>query len=168
MQREQRPGRRKRWEIMYQVLTAPQKAEDSATTVGVPVSTVHRVIATDKWEGGAAIETPGNGGRRHQYLTLEQEHAFLQPFVARVAQGERVVGAEIHHTFEEHVGHGVDDSTISRLLNRQGWRHHGTGVKASSSSAPALESTRVQGDEVTVQARRTQSFSPKPTRKQPS
>lgn len=73
--------------------------------------------------------------------------------------------AEIHHAFEEQVGHLVDDSTIYRLLNRQGWRQHGGGVKASSASAPALESTRAQGDGVTARARRKPSFSPKPTRK---
>lgn len=165
MQREPRLWRRKLWEIIYQALTAPRKAEEIARTVGVSVSTVHRVIAAYKREGGAAIETPGKGGRRHQYLTLEQEHAFLQPFVARAAQGEKVTVAEIHHAFEEQVGHLVDDSTIYRLLNRQGWRQHGGGVKASSASAPALENTRAQGDGVTVRARRKPSFSPKPTRK---
>lgn len=165
MQREPRLWRRKLWEIMYQALTAPRKAEEIARTAGVSVSTVHRVIAAYKREGGAAIETPGKGGRRHQYLTVEQEHAFLQPFVARVAQGEKVTVAEIRHAFEEQVGHLVDDSTIYRLLNRQGWRQHGGGVKASSASAPALESTRAQGDAVTVRARRKPSFSPKPTRK---
>lgn len=86
MQGEQRPWRRQHWEIISQALTAPRKAEDIARTVGVSVSTVHRVIATYKRGGVAAIETPGKGGRRHQYLTLKQEHAFLQPFLARAAQ----------------------------------------------------------------------------------
>ena len=168
MQREQRPWRRKPWEIIYQALTDPRQAEDIARTVGVSVSTVHRVIAAYKREGVAAIETPGKGGRRHQYLTLEQEHAFLQPFVARAAQGERATVAEIHHAFEERVGHLIDDSTIYRLLNRHGWRQHGAGVKASSGSAPALESTRAHGDRVAVRARRKQPFPSKPTRHQSS
>jgi hypothetical protein len=38
--------------------------------------------------GLAAIETPGKGGRRHEYMSLEQERRFLQPFFARAAQGE--------------------------------------------------------------------------------
>src|SRR5713101_5734325 len=82
MQREQRPWCRRRWEIISQALTAPRKAEDIARTVGVSPTTVHRVIATSKQRGVAAIETPGKGGRRHQYLTLEQERAFLPPFLA--------------------------------------------------------------------------------------
>ena len=86
MQREQRPWRRQHWEIIYQALTDPRKAEDIATTVGVSASTVHRVIAAYKREGVAALATPGKGGRRHQYLTLEHERAFLQPFVTRAAK----------------------------------------------------------------------------------
>src|SRR5215467_8927601 len=88
IQRERRPWRRKPWEIIYQALTAPCRAEDIARTVGVSISTVHRVIAAYNRVGVAATETPGKGGRRRQYLTLDQERAFLQPFVARAAQGE--------------------------------------------------------------------------------
>ncbi len=168
MQREQRPWRRKPWEIIYQALTAPRQAEDIARTVGVSASTVHRVIAAYNREGVAAIETPGKGGRRHQYLTLEQERAFLQPFVTRAAQGEIATAAEIHHAFEERVGHLVDDSTIYRLLNRQGWRQRGSGGKASSGSAPALESTRAHRDTGAVRERRKQPFPSKAARKQSS
>ena len=168
MQREQRPWCRQPWEIIYQALTAPQKAEDIARTVGVSASTVHRVVAAYNRGGVAAIETPGKGGRRHQYLTLEQERAFLQPFVTRAAQGERTTAAEIHHAFEERVEHLVDDSSIYRLLNRHGWRQRGADVKASSSPDPALESTRPHGNTVSVRARRKQPFSPKATRKQSS
>jgi len=103
MQREQRPWRRKLWEIIYQALTVPSKAEDIARTVGVSASTVHRVIAAYNRGGVTAIETPGKGGRRHQYLTLEQERALLQPFVARAVRGEIATVAEIHQALEERV-----------------------------------------------------------------
>jgi transposase len=168
MQREQRPWCRQHWEIIDQALTAPRQAEDIARTVGVSASTIHRVIAAYNRGGVAAIETPGKGGRRHQYLTLEQERAFLQPFVTRAAQGEIATAAEIHHAFEERVGHLVDDSSIYRLLNRHGWRQRGAGVKASSGSAPALESTRAQGDRVVMRERRKQPFPPKASGKQSS
>lgn len=95
MQEDQRPWRSQRWEIIYQALTAPRKAEDIARAVGVSPATVHRVIATYNQVGVAAIETPGKGGRRHQYLTLEQERAFLQPFLARAARGEITTVVEI-------------------------------------------------------------------------
>src|SRR5947209_8749443 len=73
MQGEQHPWRHQWWEIIYQALTTPRKAEDIARTVGVSPSTVHRVIAASNHAGVAAIDTAGKGGRRHQYLTLEQE-----------------------------------------------------------------------------------------------
>lgn len=111
MQRERRPWCRQHWEIIYQALTAPRKVEDIARTVDVSPTTVHRVIASYNRGGVAAMETPGKGGRRHQYLTQEQEHAFLQPFLTRAARGEIATAAEIHHAFEERVGHTVDDST---------------------------------------------------------
>jgi hypothetical protein len=95
MQGEQRPWCRRRWQIIYQALTAPRQAEDIARTVGVSLTTVRRVMATYKHGGVSAVETPGKGGRRHQYLTLEQERAFLQPFMARAAPGEKATVAEI-------------------------------------------------------------------------
>jgi len=71
------------------------KAEEIARTVGVSCTTVHRVIATYNRRGEAGIDTPGKGGRRHQYLTLEQERAFLQPYLARAARGEITTAVEI-------------------------------------------------------------------------
>jgi transposase len=135
MQGEQRLWRRQRWEIIYQALTAPRKAEDIARTVGVSLTTVHRVIATYKQGGVAAIETPGKGGRRHQYLTLEQERAFLQPFLARAARGEMATVAEVQRAFEEVVKQPVAPSTIARLLDRHGWRQ--LGARCSPAQAPA-------------------------------
>jgi transposase len=134
MQGEQRLWRRQRWKIISQALKAPRKAEDIARTVGVSPSTVHRVIATYNRGGVAAIETPGKGGRRHQYLTLSQERALLQPFLARTARGEMVMAAEIQQAFEAGVKQSVAPSTIYRLLDRHGCRQLGVGT--SSAQAP--------------------------------
>src|SRR2546421_8106116 len=147
MQGEQRLWCRQRWEIISQALKAPRKAEDIARTVGVSLSTVHRVISTYKHMGVAAIETPGKGGRRRQHLTLEQERAFLQPFLARAAQAEMVTVAEVQQAYEEETKQPVAPSTIYRLLERHGWRQRGAGC----SHAPAPESNRAQGDTVAVQ-----------------
>jgi len=154
MQREQRPWCRRRWEIIYQALTAPRKAEDIARTVGVSLATVHQVISTYKRRGVEAIETPGKGGRRRQSLTVEQEQAFLQPFVARAAKGEIATVAEIHQALSQRVGHPVDDSTTYRLLNRQGWSKPGTCVKATASPAPTPESLGMHEETVPVRQRR--------------
>jgi transposase len=153
IQGEQRLWRRQRWEIIYQALTVPLQAEAIAKTVGVSLSTVHRVIAAYKQGGVAAIETAGKGGRRHQHLTLEQERAFLQPFLARAARGEMATVAEIQRAYEEEAKQPVAPSTIYRLLERHGWQQRGAGV--SPAQAPAGKLAR--GNTVPARERREQS-----------
>lgn len=63
------------------------------------------------------METPGKGGRRHQYLTLPEEKEFLAPFFAQAESGEIATVAQIQHAYEAKVGHEVDESMVYRLLN---------------------------------------------------
>jgi transposase len=113
---------RQRWWIVSNALVAPRKAEEIAKHTGVSVTTVRRVISTYNRFGLAAIETPGTGGRRHQYMSMEQERAFLQPFFARAASGEIATAEQIQQAYEAEVKHPVHISTIYRLLDRHGWR----------------------------------------------
>jgi transposase len=113
---------RQRWLIIYNALIDPRQAEDIAKHCGVSKATVHQVISTYNRFGVAAVETAGKGGRRREYLTVEEERAFVAPFFARAEKGEIATTAEIHQAFEERIGHEVEDSTIYRLLNRHGWR----------------------------------------------
>jgi transposase len=122
MTRDPRFWCRQRWLIIYQALIAPRKAEDIATHTGASLTTVRRVISTYNRFGVAAVETPGTGGRRHEYLSLEQERAFLQPFFARAAKGEIATVAEIQRAFEAAIQHPVHQSSIYRLLHRHAWR----------------------------------------------
>ena len=101
---EKRPWLRQRWEIIYQALVAPRHAEDIARTVGVSLSTVHRVMSIYKQGGVAAIETAGKGGRRRKSLTVEQERTFLQPFLERAARGELATVGEIQLALEAQIG----------------------------------------------------------------
>ncbi len=122
MNTEARPWVRQHWWIIYNALVAPRKADEIALHTGVSATTVHRVISTYNRLGPAALETPGKGGRRHEYLTREEERQFLAAFFARAEAGEIATTAEIWRAFETRIGHAVDDSTIYRLLNRHGWR----------------------------------------------
>ncbi len=122
MKRDPRFWVRQRWGIIYNALVAPRKAEEIAKHTGVSVPTVRRVISGYNRLGVAALETPGKGGRRHEYLTVEQEREFLAPFFARAQRGELATAGEIKRAFEAQVGHEVDESTIYRLLHRHGWR----------------------------------------------
>src|SRR5436309_14372899 len=122
MNTERRPWVRQHWWIIYNALVAPRKAQEIALHTGVSVSTVHRVISVYNRLGATAMETPGKGGRRHEYLTLPEEQAFLAPFFAQAARGEIATVAQIQRAYEAKIGHEVDDSTIYRLLARHGWR----------------------------------------------
>lgn len=119
---ETRPWARRAWWIIYNALVAPRKAEEIALHTGVSATTAHRVISTYNRLGPSALETAGKGGRRHHYLTLEEEKAFLAPFFEETERGEIATVAQIQASYEAKVGQEVDDSTIYRLLNRHGWR----------------------------------------------
>ncbi len=100
----------------------PRKAEEIARDMGVSGTSVRRVISGYNRLGLAAIETPGRGGRRHEYMSLEQERRFLQPFFARAAHGEIATAEDIQRAFEAEVKHEVHITSIYRLLDRHGWR----------------------------------------------
>ena len=122
MNTEVRPWVREHWWIIYNALVAPRKAEEIALHTGVSATTVHRVISNYNRLGPTALETPGKGGRRHEYLSLQEEKEFLAPFFAQAESGEIATVAQIQPAFEARVGHEVDESTIYRLLARHGWR----------------------------------------------
>lgn len=122
MKREPRFWVRQRWWIIYHVLIAPRTASEIAKQAGVSPRTVRRVISSYNRLEPAALETPGTGGRRHQYLTAEQERAFLALFVARAQQGEMATAGQIHLALQEQMKHPIHFATVYRLLARHGWR----------------------------------------------
>lgn len=117
-----RPWCRQRWLIIYNALVDPRTAAEIAKHTGTTVAMVHQVISTYNRFGVAGVETPGKGGRRHQYLTLEGEQQFLASFFTRAEEGKIATAGEIKRAFEAQIGHEVDESTIYRLLQRHGWR----------------------------------------------
>ncbi len=122
MKTERRVWVRQHWWIIYNAQVSPRKAEEIALHTGVSATTVHRVIARYNRLGPTAIEQSAKGGRHHEYLTLEQEQAFLQPFFARAERGEIAPVEQIQQAFETQVQQEVHTNTIYRLLHRHGWR----------------------------------------------
>ena len=122
MSNDPRPLYRKRWLIIYNALVDPREAKDIARHTGVSVKTVHKLISTYNRLGVVAVETPGKGGRRNEYMTLEEERELLTPFFELAKKGVLTTIAQIKQEFEKRVGHEVDETTIYRLLKRHEWR----------------------------------------------
>jgi len=113
---------RERWLVIYTAMLEPRPAHAIATQLGVSRPFVAKITSLYKRFGSHGLETIGPGGRRNAYLSPDEETAFLAPFLERAAQGDLVTAKVIHHAFEQHIGHTVDDSTIYRLLQRHQWR----------------------------------------------
>jgi len=122
MKTDPRPLYRNRWLIIYNALVDPRGAEEIAQHCGVKKPTVQQLISRYNRFGIAAVETKGKGGRRREYVTIEQERQFLEPFFTQAQAGEIATVAEIQYAFETRIGHEVDESMIYRLLHRHGWR----------------------------------------------
>jgi transposase len=111
-----------KWLVIYTALVDPRPAPAIALPLGVSVPFVHKISSLYKRYGPSALETPGTGGRRHQYLTMAEEQRFIEPFLQRAATGEMATISSIQDAFEARVHHAVHKTTIYRLLDRHGWR----------------------------------------------
>ena len=116
------PWLRQRWLVIYTALLEPRPAEEIAAQLGVSRPFVSKISSLYKRFGPQGLETVGPGGRRNEYLSKDEEAAFLAPFIKRAAQGEIVTANVIKQAFEQRLGHEVDESTIYRLLQRHQWR----------------------------------------------
>ena len=111
-----------KWLVIYNALVDPRSAKDIAKHTGLAVGTVHNIICEYNKHGPKAIETPGKGGRRKSYLSLEEEVKFLESFREKAAKGQVVTVKETKEAYEALVNKRVNKTTIYRLLSRHGWR----------------------------------------------
>jgi transposase len=114
--------RQQKWWIVYNALVDPRTAAEIARHTGTTERLVHQVISDYNRKGVRAIETPGKGGRRHSYLSQEEEQAFLHALEPQAKRGQITTKAEVKQAFEQRVGKGVHKTTIYRLLQRHQWR----------------------------------------------
>jgi len=111
-----------KWLIIHNALNGLLSAEEIAACTAVTSSMVHKTISEYNRFGPAAIETKGKGGRRHSYLTAEEERHFMENFVAQAQTGSIATAGDIKKAYEKQIGKKVHKTTIYRLLDRNGWR----------------------------------------------
>jgi transposase len=85
-------------------------------------NSVKKLQAQYLGQGEAVLQLSKSGGRYRQNMTLEEEGAFLAPFIEKARTGGVIVAAEIKVAYEDKMGRKVPKSTIYRMLARQGWR----------------------------------------------
>ena len=96
----------------------------TAQALGVGHATVSRLQSA--FRDGAKPEPPTPkaswGGRRHSWMSFEEEQEFLAPWLARAQNGTLVVASPIREALAQRIGQPVSASVVCRMLARHGWR----------------------------------------------
>lgn len=94
-----------------------------AMTLGYQIQTVYQLWHRWKREGMKMFENRiGPGGRKHAYLSEEEERQWFKSLISSSESGECITMAKIQQAYEARVGRTVAPSTVYRALNRHGWR----------------------------------------------
>jgi transposase len=100
----------------------PQTSQQVAATLHLKAITVRKLVAAYNKQGAAIFDVKGQGGRKNQILTFEQERAFLAGFREKARQGHIATISEIKQAFLKQTQRKqVANSTLYRLLKRHGW-----------------------------------------------
>ena len=140
MRTASRFSHQQKWRIIYNALVEPRPAAEIAKHVGTTVRMVHRVVSEYNRHGAAAIETPGSGGRRRSYLSLEEEQALLEQLTPAAKTGKLTTRIKVKQAVEEKLGHNVHKSMVYRLLQRHRWGKRKPRPKHPSSDLDEQES----------------------------
>lgn len=73
-------------------------------------------------EGVKALLSKASGGRYHENMSLQDEEAFITPFLEKAKSGGILEVGQIHRAYEKAVGREVSSSVIYLLLHRHNWR----------------------------------------------
>ena len=111
-----------KWLIIYNATNYPRTSEEIAKHLAVSKPLVNKTISEYNRFGVSAIETIGKGGRKHSYMTVEQEKEFIDKYNKKAEKGQVATIADIKKDYEKLIGRKVHKTTIYRLLKRHNWR----------------------------------------------
>ena len=111
-----------KWLVIWNLLVDPRPLKEIALHVGLAWQSVRNLVSAFNRLGPEAIEGPGKGGRRREYMSLEEEEKFLRPFFEQASTGQIATAMQIKRAWEERLGHSVHKTTVYRLLRRHAWR----------------------------------------------
>ena len=115
--------------------------DQSAAALGIGHATVSRLQQGFRQRCSAATAAPAPtwGGRRHSWMTFEQEQEFLAPWLKSALAGSLVVVAPVRAALAQRVGHPIKASVVYRLLARHGWRKVAPATRHPKSSPAAQQ-----------------------------
>ena len=97
--------------------------EQTATLLGVSRATVPRLQA--RFRRKLSTQQPiyeGWGGRRRVLMSLDEEKAFLEPWIKQAKEGGILVVSPIRAALAQKLGRKVVATVAYRMLARHGWR----------------------------------------------
>jgi transposase len=98
-------------------------ASQIAEMVGLKLQTVKNIHAAYLKVGEFALILSGSKNeRKHSYLTVEQEKAFLLNFEKRAQAGSILEVSQIYAALQKILGEKIELSMIYRMLHRHKWR----------------------------------------------
>ena len=102
----------RRWLVIRHALVEPAPARAMGRRMGLSVCTVRHLLQGYHRQGPAAIDTPGRGPRQRASRPLEEERAFLAPWIEPRRAGHLSTAREIPGELEKTWGHPVAKSTV--------------------------------------------------------
>ncbi|MDR3332012.1 MAG: winged helix-turn-helix domain-containing protein [Synergistaceae bacterium] len=73
-------------------------------------------------KAGGFVKKERPGGRKRANMSIEEEKAFLEPFLEQARVGGILVVGNIHKALEEHLGRKIALASAYNLLHRHNWR----------------------------------------------
>jgi transposase len=93
-----------------------------AERTGLKLQTVRNLHSAWRHRGEAMLDLKPKGGRYHEHQSIEEEHAFIAPFLEDAKAGHVLEVSKIHRALEEKIGTKLRVQNTYNLLHRHGWR----------------------------------------------
>ena len=114
--------------------------EQTARAIGVSTGWACQLRNRFIRAGGISREDkPLRGGRRRANMNLEEEEAFLAPFLDKAKEGGILVVSEIKNALDQRLGRNVALASAYNLLHRHDWRKLAPDKRHPKSDADAQD-----------------------------
>ncbi|MBY5014874.1 helix-turn-helix domain-containing protein [Streptococcus suis] len=83
--------------------------------------TIWRLTKKYQEHGLTSLTSEARGGRRHSYMTVEEEQAFLSEQLTSAVNGEFVTVESLYRAYQDKIGRTTTKDGFYQLLKRHGW-----------------------------------------------